>query len=121
MTARPARLAQLAFTALTALTACDRGASRGPAWPASAGTVAPDDYQDDGGESLEPRASSSPVAALEVAPDLKPTTATTPAAADAKVDKPAPTSTEKTPPLVETIEIQVEDIQAGPGDIIITP
>jgi hypothetical protein len=110
--------------ALLALTACDRGASRGPAWPASAGTVAPDDSVDDGGESLEPRASSRPVAALEVAPDLTPTataTAAPGAAADPKVDKPAPTSTEKTPPMVETIELQVEDIQIGPGDIIITP
>lgn len=37
------------------LVACHRGGAPEPAWPESAGHVAPDSWEDDGGESLEPR------------------------------------------------------------------
>jgi hypothetical protein len=104
---------------LVALSACGGARDRGPAWPKSAGTVSPDDYKDDGGESLEPRPSH--VAAIEVAPDETPSADVKAAAAPA-ADKGTATSPDTPPtPTTETIEIQIEDIQVGPGDIIINP
>lgn len=106
--------------ALLVLVACHGARDRGPAWPKSAGTVAPDDYQDDGGESLEPR--TNHVAAIEVSADDRPApVADSPKPAAPSSDKGTATETSTTPaaPTTDTIEIQIEDIQVGPGDIII--
>lgn len=37
------------------LAACGGAAQTGPAWPKSAGSMVPDDWREDGGESLEPQ------------------------------------------------------------------
>ena len=105
-----------------ALAACGRAPAAGPAWPKSAGTVAPEDYRDDGGESIQPHPHH--VAAIEVATDPSPPASA--ATADAGEGTSTATDNPATPGLptgtVETIEIQLEDIQIGPGgDIIITP
>ena len=105
-----------------AIAGCHAAAAGGPAWPKSAGTVTPDDYQDDGGESLAPHPSH--VAAIEVATDDTPAASATPAptATATAIDRGTPTTPSQPPvPPTETIEIQIEDIQVGPGDIIITP
>jgi|GEM_PF-2646715 len=106
-----------------ALAGCHGGGDRGPAWPKSAGTVTPDSYLDDGGESLEPRASH--LAGIEISNDdtaagtADASTAPTPADATAP-DAATPTPTE-TPlgPTMETIEIQLENLEVGPGAVII--
>ena len=59
---------------LLALAGCG-GAGRGPAWPRSAGTVASEDWSEDGGESIAPHTtraaaveqSAEPVAETKVA------------------------------------------------------
>lgn len=104
------------------LAACQGAPARGPAWPKSAGTVVPASSQDDGGESLEPRAAGSHVAAIEVAADPTPAATAAAPTVEVTIDPGTPTSTEKPPsPVTETIDIQVEDIPVGPGDIIIAP
>jgi hypothetical protein len=49
---------------LTGLGACGGASNSGPAWPKSAGTVTPDTWEEDGGESIEPRVASD-VTAIE--------------------------------------------------------
>jgi hypothetical protein len=44
-----------AFAAALLLASC--GGNRGPAWPKSAGAVTVDEWEEDGGESIEPQAS----------------------------------------------------------------
>ena len=106
--------------ALLVIAACGGGGDRGPAWPRSAGTELPDDASDDGGESLEPRSTAHPAAAIEIAedttvaaalppPPLDPTP--TPAAPDT-----VPPDTVPTAPVGETMEINVEEITITPGD-----
>ena len=99
---------------LLVIAACGGRGDRGPAWPRSAGTEIPDDASGDGGESLEPRSTAHPVAALEVAED------TTVAAAPPPPVEPTPTPTAPavtptpTPPTGETMEITVEEITITP-------
>ncbi|MEZ4403194.1 MAG: hypothetical protein R3B06_24430 [Kofleriaceae bacterium] len=94
-----------------------RSTPAGPAWPRSAGvTIDADD--DDGGESLAPRQSAHPAAAIEVADD--PTawepTADEPAAQLPDVEVPGPDPGDL---LDEMIELEAETIiidDSGAGD-----
>lgn len=43
---------------LIVIAACGRKGAPDPAWPESAGHVAPETWEEDGGESLEPRGST---------------------------------------------------------------
>lgn len=104
-----------------ALGACGASRGAGPAWPKSAGTVEVTDPAEDGGESLEPRSTEHPAAAIEISeeptvaavvPDAPPTTVTPPAT----VTPPTPPA-----PTGETMEIQVEEITITPGDIQVDP
>ena len=108
---------------VVALAGCHGASSSGPAWPKSAGTVAPDGYEDDGGESLAPHPRH--VAAIEVATDDSPAASAAGAASTTVIVVEPGTTTVPAPapvPPTETIELQVEDIQIGPGGvIIITP
>lgn len=109
------RLAALALV----LVACGGPRATRPAWPKSAGTVEPSDSTDDGGESLEPRSTAHPAAAIEISAD--------PTVAVVAEDPPAaatPTPPEvPTPPVPtgETMEIQVEEITITPGDVQVDP
>ena len=105
--------------ALVMVLGCGRGAGPGVAWPKSAGTEPVTDPADDGGESLEPQTSHRPVAAIEINDDEPAAIVDPPVEAD-----PAPSATTETPvsaPIGETVEIQIEEIQISPGDIVITP
>ncbi len=57
----------LALAILVALAAC-AGTGSGPRWPESAGTVPVEEWQDDGGQSLAPRAGTP---AVEAAADRR--------------------------------------------------
>jgi hypothetical protein len=105
------RLPSLALVAVVALAgACGGRQAGGPAWPASAGSMVPDDPAEDGGESLEPDAPAA-VAALETAeePELE----VTEQVAEAAVDEPAasetPAAAEETPAETPPDEIFVEE------------
>lgn len=63
------RFSLLALTLALALAGCGgKATSSGPAWPASAGWVTPATWQEDGGESIEPRVTDE-VAAIESSDD----------------------------------------------------
>jgi hypothetical protein len=105
--------------ALLVASACHHPAASGPAWPKSAGAHTASDQQEDGGESLEPRVASHPSVAIEIADHEPVDVATipddsvTPLVTTPDLAPPAPTG--------ETMEMQVIEIQVGPGDGIITP
>lgn len=60
-----------AIAAALLLTAC--GGNRGPAWPKSAGTVAVEEWKEDGGESIEPQTASATAVerSAEPTPEVK--------------------------------------------------
>lgn len=114
---RPAALA-LAL----ALAACGGSRASGPAWPKSAGTVENTDPAADGGESLEPRSTEHPAAAIEISEEPTVAAVVPEAPAAAATPTPTPTVTPTPPaPTGETMEIQVEEITITPGDIQVDP
>ena len=105
-----------------ALGACGASRGAGPAWPKSAGTVEVTDPAEDGGESLEPRSTEHPAAAIEISEE--PTVAAVVPKAPLPPTAPPPTTaTPPAPPAPtgETMEIQVEEITITPGDIQVDP
>lgn len=60
-----------AIAAALLLTAC--GGNRGPAWPKSAGAVTVDEWEKDGGESIEPQTASATAVerSAEPTPEVK--------------------------------------------------
>jgi hypothetical protein len=90
--------------------ACGGRQGRDPAWPESAGSMVPDDWKDDGGESLEPDVPAE-VAALETAAEVEEDTVDE--IAEAVVDEPteaAPAATvEEVPAETSPDEIFVEE------------
>ncbi len=112
------RLAALTLT-LT-LAACGGSRASGPAWPKSAGTVEVTDPAEDGGESLAPRSTEHPAAAIEVSEE--PTVvAVVPDAVTPVVVPVTPTTVTVPTPTGETMEIQVEEITITPGDLQVDP
>lgn len=110
------RLAAIALV----LAACGGSRAGGPAWPKSAGTIEDADPAADGGESLAPRSTEHPAAAIEVSeePSVVAVVPEVPAAAAT----PTPTVTPTPPaPTGETMEIQVEEITITPGDLQVDP
>jgi hypothetical protein len=96
------------FVALLSLGACGRGKASGPAWPAPSTTA------EDGGESLEPRETSTVAAALEKSEepeDKKAEPAATPAAESPSDtgEKPAATPV-PSPPIVDDVIMSDEII-----------
>ena len=108
---------------LLSLAACRHHGAPEPAWPKSAGHVAPEKWEDDGGESLEPQQASH-IAAVERAEDRTPAVEAeaivveAPAAPkgdakpDGKPDAKPDAKTDAKPPTgeIEVIEIKPEDI-----------
>jgi len=88
----------------------------GPAWPKSAGTVAVEDWKDDGGESLEPRTSTE-VAALEDSGDEAEDASEGEDAEEAETEATADeTATDESSGEVEYEEIFVEEEIVIEGD-----
>lgn len=110
----------LGLVTALALAACGGARAGGPAWPKSAGTVEVTDPADDGGESLAPRSTEHPAAAIEISEE--PTVAAVVPEAPAAAATPTPTVTPTPPaPTGETMEMQVEEITITPGDIQVDP
>lgn len=99
---------------LLVIAACGGRGDRGPAWPRSAGTEIPDDASGDGGESLEPRSTAHPVAALEIAEDTSVAAAPPPVEPTPTPVAPAVTPTPTVTPIGETMEINVDEITITP-------
>jgi hypothetical protein len=106
---------------VVAAAACGgKQSSSGPAWPESAGTVIPDDYKEDGGESLEPKVASSVEASGKPEPakttDVKKPDDKKPddkkpddKKPDDKKPDEKPAETTPTPPVLEEIIIEIKD------------
>jgi hypothetical protein len=103
-------VALVAAVALSGAGACGGRQAGGPAWPASAGSMVPDDPAEDGGESLEPDAPAA-VAALETAeePEIEVTEQVAEAAVDEPVAEETPAAAEETPAETPPDEIFVEE------------
>jgi hypothetical protein len=103
-------VAAAAFAAVTA-GACGGRHGGDPAWPESAGSMVPDDWKDDGGESLEPDVPAE-VAALETTAEVEEETAdeVVEAVADEPADAtPAAAAAEDAPVETAPDEIFVEE------------
>jgi hypothetical protein len=115
----------MVLASLLAAACGGKQSSPGPAWPESAGTVIPDDYKEDGGESIDPKvaASASIEASSKPEPEKTDDKKTDDKKADDKKaddkkaddkkadDKPSePTSsTPPSPPVLEEIVIEIND------------
>jgi hypothetical protein len=99
------RLAGIAVTLALAACGGKRDAS-GPAWPKSAGWDLPEDWKEDGGESIDPvddgvaqveraeEPAATPAVSVEVTPEEPPADAPTPPPGDAPPpDEPVPEET----------------------------
>jgi hypothetical protein len=78
---------------------CGGRQASGPAWPESAGSMVPDDWKEDGGESLEPDAPAE-VAALETAEEVE--AEEVDEVAEAVVDEPAQAAPSAAPAAEDT-------------------
>jgi hypothetical protein len=112
MARAPLLVIALAVAASIPSAGCGGRKASGPAWPESAGSMVPDDWKEDGGESLEPDAPAE-VAALETAEEVE--AEEVDEIAEAVVDEPAAAApaaapaTEDTPVETAPDEIFVEE------------
>jgi hypothetical protein len=88
--------------------ACGGRQGGDPAWPESAGSMVPDDWKEDGGESLEPDVPAE-VAALETTAEVEEETVDE--IAEAVVDEP----TESAP----AATVEEAPVETGPDEIFV--
>ncbi|MEZ4362429.1 MAG: hypothetical protein R3B48_19725 [Kofleriaceae bacterium] len=106
------RGAYAAWVLALSLSAC-AGGGRGPAWPKSAGTLRSEDWKEDGGEPVSPRAS----VLSSVERSDEPERETTSEAPAASVDV-APDASEPTAPISAEEPIELDDLDLGEGIVI---